>query len=73
MKQKDLMHFETVCALFSMCHCLDDLLDEITEEDLPETLGESYQALKTSIRAMLEGMEQYRDAEKDTFMSACED
>lgn len=73
MKQKDLMHLESVCALFTMCHCMDDMLDEITEDDLPEMLGESYQALKTSIHAMLSSMEQYRNAEKDTFMSACED
>lgn len=73
MKQKDLMQLESVCALFTLCHCMDGLLDEITEDDLPEMLGESYQALKTSIHAMLSSMEQYRNAEKDTFMSACED
>lgn len=70
MKQKDLMYLESVCALFAMCHCMDEMLDEIY---LPEMLRDSYQALKTSVHSMLESMEQYRNDEKDTFMSACED
>ena len=73
MKQKDLIHLESVCVLFTLCHCMDDMLDEITEDELPEMLGEDYKNLKASIHAMLESMEQYRKAEKDTFMSACED
>lgn len=73
MKQKDLMHLESVCALFTMCHCVDDMLDEITEDDLPEMLEESYKNLKASIHSMIESMETYRDQKKDTFMSACED
>lgn len=73
MKQKDLIHLESVSALFSMCYCMDELLDEITEDHLPEMLEEPYKALKLSIHSIMESMETYRKVEKDTFMSACED
>ena len=73
MRQKDIMHLESVCALFTMCHCTEDMLDGFTEDDFPEMLRNSLKELKTSIHSMIESMEQYRDLKKDTFLSACED
>ena len=73
MKRKDLVHLESVCALFTMCHCMDDMFDGFTEDDFPEMLGNSLKALKTSIHDMLECMEQYHALKKDSFLSACED
>lgn len=72
MKQKDLVYMGNVCALSAMCQCMDDVLDEIGG-DLPEMLKEPYITLRASIQAMIEGVENYRIAEKDTFLSACED
>lgn len=73
MKKKDLEHLESVCALFTLCHCMDDMFDEFTEDDFPEMLSDSFHALKESIHDMIEIMEQYHAIKKDTFMSACED
>ena len=73
MKKQDIMHLESVCALFTMCHCTEEMLDEFTDEDFPEMLMDSIHALKSSIHDMIESMEQYRDLKKDTFMSACDD
>ena len=73
MKKKDLEHLESVCALFTMCHCTEEMLDEFTEDDFPEMLGNSLKALKASMRDMLECMEQYHALKRDTFLSACED
>ena len=73
MKKKDLEHLESVCALFTMCHCTEEMLDGFTEDDFPEMLRDSIRALKESIRDMNENMEQYHALKRDTLMSACED
>ena len=73
MKRKDLMDYEVVLALYTICHCMDGIIDEIAECDLPESLRDDYRSVKSSICALTESIEQYRDAKKDTFMSACED
>lgn len=74
MKRKDICDFETVFALFTICHCADGMIDEIEESDLPEeSLREGYRAVRESIHSLIESIEQYRDAKKETFMSACED
>lgn len=73
MKKKDLEHLESVCALYTLCHCMDDMFDGFTEDDFPEMLSDSIHALKASIHDMIESMEQYHALKKDTFMSACED
>lgn len=73
MKRKDLVHLESVCALFTLCHCMDDMFDGFTDDDFPEMLSDSIHALKTSVHDMIENMEQYHKLKKDTFMSACED
>lgn len=74
MKRKDIEEFEVVFALFTISHCADMMFDEIAECDLPEEyLRDGYRAVRESICALTESIEQYRDAKKETFMSACED
>ena len=73
MKRKDLMDYEVVLALYTICHCMDGIIDEIAESDLPEMLRSDYRSVKSSIYALTESIEQYRDAKKDTFIADCED
>ena len=73
MKRQDLMDYEVVLALYTICHSMDCIIDEIAECDLPEMLRDDYRSVKSSIYALTKSIEQYRDAKKDTFMSACED
>ena len=73
MKQQDLMDYEVVFALYTISHCADVMFDEIAEDDLPESLIDGYRAVRSSICALTESIEQYRDDKKETFMSACED
>ena len=73
MKKQDFIDFEVVLALYTICHSMDSIVDEIAECDLPEMLRSDYRAVKSSIYALTESIEQYRDDKKETFMSACED
>ena len=74
MKRKDICDFETVFALFTICHCADGMIDEIEESDLPEeSLREGYREVRESIHSLIESIEQYRDEKKTAFLSACED
>ena len=73
MKRKDLMDYEVVLALFTICHCMDGIIDEIDEDDLPDALCSDYRAVRSSICALTKSIEQYRDDEMDTFLAACED
>lgn len=74
MRRKDIGDFEAVFALFTISHCADMMFDEIAECDLPEEyLRDGYRAVRESICALTESIEQYHDAKKETFMSACED
>ena len=73
MKRQDFMDYEVVLALFTICHCMDGIIDEIAECDLPAPLREDYRAVVSSICALTESIEQYRDDRMGTFMSACED
>ena len=73
MKLKDIEVFETVFALFTICHCMDGMIDEIAECDLPEMLRDDYRSVKCSISALTKSIEQYRDDNIATFISACED
>ena len=73
MKRQDLMDYEVVLALYTICHCMDGIIDEIAECDLPEMLRDDYRSVKSSICALAKSIEQYRDAKKETFLSACED
>ena len=73
MRKKDFQDYEVVLALFTICHSMDSIIDEIAECDLPEMLRDDYRAVKSSIDALTESIEQYRDDKMDTFLSACED
>ena len=73
MKRQDFRDYEVVLALFTICHCMDGIIDEIAECDLPAPLREDYRAVVSSVSALTESIEQYRDDKIDTFMSACED
>lgn len=73
MKRQDLMDYEVVLALFTICHCIDGAIDEIAEDDLPEMLRSDYRAVRSSIYALTKSIEQYRDDKVDTFLSSCED
>ena len=73
MKQKDFQDYEVVLALFTVYHCMDGIIDEIAEDDLPDSLCSDYRAVRSSISSLVKSIEQYRDAKMDTFMSACED
>lgn len=73
MKKQDLMDFEVVFALYTICHCMDGMIDEISEDDLPDSLCSDYSAVRSSISSLIKRIEQYRDDKKETFMSACED
>ena len=73
MKRQDFRDYEVVLALFTMCYCMDGIIDEIAECDLPEMLREDYRAVRSSISSLIKSLEQYRDEKKDTFLSACED
>ena len=73
-KRQDLMHYEVVLALFTICHCIDGMIDEIAEDDLPSpSLRDGYRAVRSSISSLVESLEQYRDDKIDTFLSSCED
>ena len=73
MKLKDIEDFEVVFALYTISHCADLMFDEIAEDDLPDSLCSDYRAVRSSISSLIKHIEQYRDAKKETFLSACED
>ena len=73
MKKQDFRDYEVVLALFTICHSMDGIIDEIAECDLPEMLRKDYRSVKSSICALTESIEQYRDDKMDTFLSSCED
>ena len=71
MKVKDIEVFEVVLALYTISHCADGMFDVIAEDDLPESLCSDYRAVRSSISALTESIEQYRDENIATFISAC--
>ena len=73
MKRKDIEDFEVLLALYTICHCIDGMLDEIAEDDLPESLCTDYRSVRSSICALTKSIEQYRDENIDAFLSACDD
>ena len=73
MKLKDVEDFEVVLALYTISHCADGMFDEIAEDDLPDALCSDYRAVRSSISALTKSIEQYRDENIATFLSACED
>ena len=73
MKLQDIEDFEVVLALYTISHCVDGMFDEIAEDDLPDSLIDGYRAVRSSISSLTKHIEQYRDANIATFISACED
>ena len=73
MKKQDFQDYEVVLALYTICHSMDCIIDEIAECDLPEMLCSDYRAVKSSICALTESIEHWRDDKKETFIAACED
>ena len=73
MKLKDLEDFEVLLALYTISHCAEGMFDEIEECDLPEMLRDDYRSVRSSISALTKSIEQYRDENIATFISACED
>ena len=73
MKLKDLEEFEVVSALYTITHCSEGMFDEIAEDDLPDSIIDGYRAVRSSISALTKSIEQYRDDNIGTFISACED
>ena len=65
--------FEVLLALYTITHCIDGMIDEIAEDDLPESLRSDYRSVRSSISALTKSIEQYRDDNIVTFLSACED
>ena len=70
---KDIEDFEVVLALYTITHCMDGMIDEIAEDDLPESLCSDYRAVRSSICALTKSIEQYRDENIGTLIAACED
>ena len=73
MKLKDLMDLEVVFALYTICHCMDGMIDEIAEDDLPDSLIDGYRAVRSSISSLIKSIEIYRDDNLATLIAACED
>lgn len=73
MKRQDLMDYEVILALFTICHCIDGAIDEIEESDLPESLREGYRSVRSSIYALTKSIEQYRDENIDALTSDCDE
>ena len=73
MKLKNIEDFEVLLALYTISHCMYGMLDEIAEDDLPDALCSDYRSVRSSICALTKNIEQYRDDNIATFISACED
>ena len=71
MKLKDIEDFEVVLALYTISHSADLIFDEIAEDDLPDDLCSDYRAVRSSISSLVKSIEQYRDDNISTFISAC--
>ena len=73
MKLNDIEDFEVLLALYTISHCSAGMFDEIAEDDLPESLCTDYRSVRSSISSLTKSIEQYRDENIATFISACED
>ena len=73
MKLKDIEDYEVLLALYTISHCVDGMFDEVAEGELPESMCSDYRAVRSSISALVKSIEQYRDENIGTFLSACED
>lgn len=73
MKRKDLSDYEVVFALYTICVCVDLMIDEIEESDLPEMFRDGYRSVRSSLSELRGSLEQYRDEKGEILLSACED
>ena len=73
MKLKNIEDFEVLFALYTITHCSDGMFNEIDEDDLPDALCSDYRAVRSSISSLTKSIEQYRDENIATLLSACED
>ena len=73
MKLEDFEDFEVLLALYTISHCAEGMFDEVDECDLPDSLCSDYRAVRSSISSLVKSIEQYRDENIATFLSACED
>ena len=73
MKLKDIEDFEVLLALYTISHCAEGMFDEIAEDDLPDSLCSDYRAVRSSISSLVKSIEQYRDDNIASLLSACED
>ena len=73
MKLKDIEDFEVLLALYTISHCAEGMFEEIAEDDLSDALCSDYRAVRSSISSLVKRIEQYRDENIATFLSACED
>ena len=73
MKLKDIEGFEVLLGLYTISHCAEGMFDEIAEDDLPDSLRSDYRAVRSSISSLVKSIEQYRDDNIGTFLSACDD
>ena len=71
MKKQDLMDYEVLLALYTISHCADGMFEEIAEDDLPDALCSDYRSVRSSISSLVKSLEQYRDENIATFISAC--
>ena len=65
--------FEVLLALYTITHCVEGMFDEVAEDDLPDVLLTDYRSVRSSISSLTKRIEQYRDENIATFISACED
>ena len=65
--------FEVLLALYTISHCAEGMFDEVAEDDLPDSLCSDYRAVRSSISSLVKSIEQYRDENIGTFLSAYED
>lgn len=70
MKKKDLTEMQTVCHVYSMCYCLNELLDEVAS-DLPEEICTDL--FRGWLENFIHDMEDYKFSKESMFLSACED
>ena len=70
MKKKDLTEMQTVCSVYSMCYCLNELLDEVVS-DLPEEICTDL--FRDWLKNFIHDIENYNASKESMFLSACED
>ena len=73
MKLKDIEVFEVLLALYTISHCAEGMIEEMSEDDLPDSWCSDYRAVRSSISSLVKSIEQYRDENIATLLSACED